>query len=79
MLMFAREAKAKTEQVIDSATNGELIMVKEAIDEAISRGAFSTEIKGALHPAVKEKLIERGYDVEYGNQYNETWCTISWK
>lgn len=65
-------------------TNGEydkaqkqLKSIEEQILTAINKGQRSTSV-GSLEPAVKTKLESLGYKIQTGQQYNETWTSISW-
>lgn len=78
-MMYAHEARNKTIEVREKCTSKDLAIIEEAINETIEAGRFMVEIRGALKPTVKEKLEQMGYKVTYDTQYNETYCTISWR
>lgn len=78
-MMYAHEARKKTIEALETCTARDLAIIEEAINETIEAGQFMVEIRGALKPTVKEELEKMGYKVKYETQYNETYCTISWR
>ena len=47
--------------------------------DAIADGKFSISEDGCLKPETRKKLEELGYKIETGNQYNESYYSISWR
>lgn len=78
-MMYANEARKMTIEVLETCTARDLAIIDHGITEAIEAGKFEVELKGSLKAAVKEKLEQMGYKVTYDTQYNETYCTISWR
>lgn len=77
-MLYADDARRITIEVREGCTAKDLEVIEQAINEAIEKGEFRACLKGAIKPAVKEKLESWGYKVHYSNQYNETWTDISW-
>ena len=75
----ASEANKMTNHVIDSCTTQQLAELSKLIRDAIADGKFSISEDGCLKPETRKKLEELGYKVETGNQYNESYYSISWK
>ena len=79
VIPFAHEANNMTKHVIDSYTTQQLTELSKLIRDAIADGKFSISEDGCLKPETRKKLEELGYKVETGNQYNESYYSISWK
>lgn len=79
VIPFAHEANNMTKHVIDSCTTQQLAELSKLIRDAIADGKFSISEDGCLKPETRKKLEELGYKVETGNQYNESYYSISWK
>ena len=75
----ASEANKMTNHVIDNCTTQQLAELSKLIRDAIADGKFSISEDGCLKPETRKKLEELGYKVETGNQYNESYYSISWK
>lgn len=75
----AKEAKIKTNEVISRAKTNQLNEIQLAIDEAINNGDFYITKDGSLRKETKEALVNMGYSVTTGTQYNESYYTISWR
>ena len=75
----ASEANKMTNNAIDSCTTQQLAELSKQIRAAIADGKFSVSLDGSLKPETRKKLEELGYKVETGNQYNESYYSISWK
>ena len=75
----ASEANKMTNHVIDSCTTQKLAELSKLIIDAIADGKFSISEDGCLKPETRKKLEELGYKVETGNQYNESYYSISWR
>ena len=75
----ASEANKMTNHVIDSCTTQQLAELSKLIRDAIADGKFSISEDGCLKPEIRKKLEELGYKVETGNQYNESYYSISWR
>ena len=75
----ASEANKMTNHVIDSCTTQQLAELSKLIRDAIADGKFSISEDGCLKPETRKKLEELGYKVETGNQYNESYYSISWR
>ena len=73
------EANKMTNHVIDSCTTQQLAELSKLIKDAIADGKFSISEDGCLKPETRKKLEELGYKVETGNQYNESYYSISWR
>ena len=79
VLLSASEANKMTNHVIDSCTTQQLADLSKLIRDAIADGKFSISEDGCLKHETRKKLEELGYKVETGNQYNESYYSISWK
>lgn len=75
----ASEANKMTNNVIDSCTTQQLAELSKLIRDAIADGKFSISEDGCLKPETQKKLEELGYKIETGNQYNESYYSISWR
>lgn len=78
-LLPADKANELTVKCIEDCSTKELSEIAMQINKAISNGRFSITCNGSLLPETKSKLEELGYDISVGRQYNETYCSISWK
>lgn len=79
VIPFAHEANDMTKHVIDGRTTQQLAELSKQIKAAIADGNFSINLDGSLNPEIRKKLEKLGYKVEISNQYNESYCIISWK
>lgn len=75
----ASEANKMTNNAIDSCTTQQLAELSKLIRDAVADGKFSISEDGCLNPETRKKLEELGYKVETGNQYNESYYSISWR
>lgn len=75
----ASEANKMTNNAIDSCTTQQLAELSKLIRDAVADGKFSISEDGCLKPETRTKLEELGYKVETGNQYNESYYSISWR
>lgn len=75
----ASEANKMTNNAIDSCTTQQLAELSKLIRAAVADGKFSINKDGCLKPETRKKLEELGYKVETGNQYNESYYSISWR
>lgn len=79
VIMSASEANKMTNNAIDSYTTQQLAELSKLIRDAIADGKFSISEDGSLEPETRKKLEELGYKIETGNQYNESYYSISWR
>lgn len=75
----ASEANKMTNNAIDSCTIQQLAELSKLIRDAVADGKFSISKGGCLKPEIRKKLEELGYKIETGNQYNESYYSISWR
>ena len=75
----ASEANKMTNNAIFSRTAQQLEELSKQIKAATTDGKFSISLDGSLKPETRKKLEEFGYKVETGNQYNESYYSISWE
>ena len=59
-MMTAREARIKTEDVIDKCLTKELSEINELVQEVIGEGKFETHNEGALSETTRKALEESG-------------------
>ena len=52
--------------------------VAAAINNAVAQGAKYAGGNGYLEPSVKAALDAKGYKVEHGSQYNESYWSVTW-
>lgn len=52
--------------------------VEKEMEARAKQGKYEYAFDGLLTTMQKEKLIELGYNVRTGYQYNEPWAIISW-
>lgn len=79
VIQSASEANKMTNHVIDSCITQQLAELSKLISDAVADGKFSISKDGCLKPETRKKLEELGYKVETGNQYNESYYSISWR
>jgi len=77
-MLSAKEAAAKSNEIIKQHKTQELSMVDKMISRAISEGERRCDIDGSLSSITKKELKNLGYKVECGTQYNESWVIIRW-
>ena len=75
----AAEAKNVTELAIENSITKQLEELSFEINTAIHKGKYDITNDGTLDSEVKRRLEALGYNVTVGNQYNESYYTISWK
>lgn len=78
-ILSASEANKMTNNAIDSCTIQQLAELSKLIRDAVADGKFSISKGGYLKPEIRKKLEELGYKIETGNQYNESYYSISWR
>lgn len=72
-MISAKEARKQSQgQKIDC----EMSKIEARIKVAISEGERSICIGQFISLEAKQQLEELGYDVKYGNQYNESYTSI---
>lgn len=77
-MITAAEAKAQTQEKINSGMTEELVEIESQIKKAVLEGKFSFSVEGNLFPGTKKRLEDAGYKVTKGCQYNEYFYTVSW-
>ena len=75
----ASEANKMTNNAIDSCTTQQLAELSKLIRDAVADGKFLISEDGSLKSEIRKKLEELGYKIETGNQYNESYYSISWR
>lgn len=75
----AAEAKNATELAKENSITKQLEKLSSDINNAIHKGKYDIANDGTLDSEVKRRLEDLGYKVTSGNQYNESYYTISWK
>lgn len=75
----AAEAKNATELAKENSITKQLEELSFEINTAIHKGKYNITNDGTLDSEVKRRLETLGYNVTIGNQYNESYYTISWK
>lgn len=78
-MLSAKQANAKTKEVIDKYRTEELSKIEKQIMSAISKGEFFINNEGYLSEVAKQRLKADGYKVKQGSQYNESYYVISWE
>ena len=78
-LLSAEESRKRADEAVDNALIKELQEIATKINAASKEGNYLYSDDGCLKPKTREKLEELGYKVEVGNQYNQSWYSISWK
>ena len=78
-MISAKEANAKTFEIISSCITNELSEIMNNIQNKIDEGCFCYSNGGYLHEVTKKRLEELGYEVKTGAQYNEPYYYISWE
>lgn len=79
VILSASEANKMTNHVIDSRITQQLAELSKLIRDAVADGKFLISETGCLKPETRKKLEELGYKIKTGNQYNESYYSISWK
>lgn len=77
-MITAREARIKTQDVIDKCLTKELSQIDELIQDAISNGTFEMHSEGSLSETTRKALEANGYTVKTGSQYNQSYYFIKW-
>lgn len=75
----AAEAKNVTESSIEDSIAKQLEKLSSDINNAAHKGKYDITNDGILDSAIKRRLEALGYKVTIGNQYNESYYTISWR
>lgn len=78
-LLSAEESRKRANKKADEALTKELQEIAIKINDASKRGNYSYGNDGCLNPEIIARLKALGYKVEVGNQYNQSWYSISWK
>lgn len=76
-MISAKEAREKTRDAINNNTANELERIGREIEQAISKGYTSTSL-GMISDTAEKYLMNLGYKVYTGSQYNIEYCTIEW-
>lgn len=77
-MISAKEARDMTESNQNVVNKDQLIVCENSILNAAEKLLNTTTLDITLTPYVKKHLESLGYNVKVGNQYNETYTTISW-
>jgi len=78
-VISAKEANAKTIEVLNNCAIKELDEIMNNIQNEINEGHFYYSGDGYLDEVNKKTLKKLGYKVETGLQYNEAYYSISWE
>lgn len=79
LVISADKAREMTKEVLDNCTTRELQKLLKEIYNAIGEGKYEVPIEGSISKIAKDRLMELGYYVETGSQYNQSYARISWK
>lgn len=77
-MITAKEANERTNKMINDCLANELSEIMYKISKEIQSGRYHLSDSGHLSQITKDKLIELGYKVENGSQYNESYYCIKW-
>lgn len=77
-MITANEAREKTEAVRQSGIKREMERIEHEIEQAISIGDNNIVLDFGISHFTVECLRGLGYEVNAGNQYNESYFTIKW-
>lgn len=77
-MLCAMEARSKTTYILQKGLTSELKDIEEQIISAVNNGEFRVHNEGILSQNAKKILVEKGYEVEIGRQYNEEYYIIRW-
>lgn len=78
-LISAKEAYEKTKEIVYNCYELQMQEIMEHIEKEVMAGSYYYCGTGNLSKNAKDKLIELGYEVQTGSQYNEPYYSISWK
>ena len=74
----AEEMRVKSKLVMSKETREDLRQILKGIEATAARGERTLNKDGVLSRQVRSKLEELGYEIEIGNQYNESYYVIKW-
>ena len=77
-MIKATEANRMTTEILNNKLENDLFGIENKIKEAINEGKYSANYSGTLKQEVKDFLIQNGYKIETGSQYNEEYYHIRW-
>jgi hypothetical protein len=78
-MISAKEARSETNKNLENFLTIELEDVEKKIREAIKQGRYSISENGCLSNQSIKALEDVGFTVKTGNQYNESYYSISWE
>ncbi len=78
MLLSAVKARETTNEIVGKCLTEELEMISTRINQAITNGEYEAHIDKCISSTTTAKLMDFGYDVYHGSQYNEAYTVIKW-
>lgn len=77
--MDAKEARKRALEITGEKEKEQLELIESYIEDAVNEGKMNCSIPEFIMPAVKSKLLGRGYEVQRPETHrNETTVVISW-
>lgn len=77
-MLKAKEANRMTSENLNNKLESDLEKIENKIKEAIDDGRYFASGSGVLKQEVKDYLVQHGYRIETGRQYNEEYYNIKW-
>ena len=78
LVMAANNAGLSLADILQKGLTSELKDIEEQIISAVNNGEFRVHNEGIISQNAKKVLVEKGYEVETGHQYNVQYYIIRW-
>ena len=78
-MIKACEARRKTTENLEKMISNEISQIDHMIVTAVQDGKYYVSIDGNMSKEAENTLVDSGYYVERGAQYNEPYCIVKWR
>ena len=75
---MAFKTAAEMREITQESIMSDVENILQEMESCAKQGKDQYAFDGALSPIQRQKLVELGYNVRTGTQYNQPWVIISW-
>lgn len=75
---MAFKTAAEMREITQESIMSDVESILQEMEACAKQGEDQYAFDGVLSPIQRQKLVELGYNVRTGTQYNQSWAIISW-
>lgn len=75
---MAFKTAAEMRKITEESILSDVECILQEVEKCARQGKYQYDFDEALSLIQRQKLIELGYNVRTGTQYNQPWAIISW-